>query len=73
MIVNKLKKKYFLMFAYIKLISSGKFTTVGINQIKKYKKSKPNKIFEVKIKGEYHQCLIGATHGKLNVLLIIYQ
>ncbi|XP_074111101.1 uncharacterized protein LOC141535172 [Cotesia typhae] len=50
------------MYAYIKLISSGKFTTVAINQIKKYKKSNPNKIFQVKIQGKYYQCLVGATH-----------
>lgn len=35
---------------------------VGINQIKNYSKKKPNKIFDVIIKGVYQRCLIGAVH-----------
>ncbi|CAG5073452.1 Protein of unknown function [Cotesia congregata] len=50
------------MYAYVKLINSGKFTTVGTNQIKNYKPNRPSKVFEVKIKGEYHKCLIGLTN-----------
>ncbi|XP_057329285.1 phosphatidylinositol 4-phosphate 5-kinase-like [Microplitis mediator] len=56
------------MYAYVKLISSDKFTTVDINQIKYYKENRPNKIFRVKIKGEYHNCLVIATHESIDEL-----
>lgn len=57
------------MYAYVKLINSGKFTTVGINQIKNYKPNRPSKVFEVKIRGEYHKCLIGLTNGEFYIVL----
>lgn len=52
------------MYAYIKFITSGKFTTVRLDQIKKYREQCPNKIFKVKIEEEYHKCIVIATNGK---------